>query len=138
MSINKVILIGHIGKDPEVKTIGTDNTKVANFSLATSENYTNRNGDKVEHTEWHSIVAWKKLAEVVEKYCRKGTQLYIEGKLKTRKYEKDNITHYTTDIWVETLQMLGQKKQSTTATAADPQPEASFSNQGQEGDDLPF
>lgn len=87
-SLNKVQLIGRTGKDPEVRHLDSGVT-VASFSLATSENYTNKQGEKVEQTEWHNIVAWGKLAEIIEKWVTKGQLLYIEGKLKTRKWEKD-------------------------------------------------
>ena len=110
MSVNRVILIGNLGKDPEVRTIETG-VKVATFSLATSESYKNKNGERIEQTEWHNIVAWRGLAEIVEKFLKKGNTVYIEGKLKTRSYEdKDKIKRYTTEIFVDNLKMLGGKR----------------------------
>ena len=101
MSINKVILLGYAGKDPEVKEVA--GTKVANLSLATTEKgYTLQNGIQVpDRTEWHSLIFWKGLAEVVEKYVRKGSQIYIEGKIKTRQYEdRTGSKRYVTEIFV--------------------------------------
>src|SRR5512146_2725943 len=106
MSINKVILVGHVGKDPEIRHLDSE-TSVANFTLATSENYTNKNGDKVESTEWHNIVCWRKLANLAENYIRKGSQIYVEGKIKTRSYEQDGNKKYITEIYADTVQLLG-------------------------------
>lgn len=110
MSINKVILVGNVGKDPEIRHLDSG-VAVANFPLATSENYTAKNGDKVESTEWHNIVAWRGLAEVVEKYVTKGRQLYIEGKIKTRSWEdKEGNKRYTTEVVADVMQMLGTRQ----------------------------
>lgn len=109
-SLNKVQLIGRTGKDPDVRHLDSGIT-VCNFSLATSENYTNKQGEKVEQTEWHNIVVWGKLAEVVEKYVKKGMLVYIEGKLKTRQWEKENQKHYTTEIFADGMQMLSRPEQ---------------------------
>lgn len=96
--INKVILVGNLGKDPEVRTT-QGGSQVARFSIATSEVYTNKEGQRVENTEWHNIVLWRGLAGVAEKYLKKGNKVYIEGKLRTRQYEdKEGIKRYTTDI----------------------------------------
>jgi single-strand DNA-binding protein len=104
--LNKVMLIGNVGKDPDVRTINGE--KVANFSLAT----TYRNGDK-DNTEWHNIVIWGKKAEVVEKYVRKGSPLYIEGSLRTRSWEdQQGVTRYTTEVVGYTLQLLGGRPQA--------------------------
>ena len=103
--INKVILVGHLGKDPEVKYLDKDRA-VANFSLATNERYNDRNGNKVETTEWHNLEMWDGLAKVAEKYLKKGSLVYIEGKLKTDEYEKDGIKRYSTRVRVNTLNML--------------------------------
>jgi len=106
--VNKVILIGNVGADPDVKYIdGADGSvAVANIRLATSENYS-KSGEKVEQTEWHRIVLWRKLAEVAEKYVRKGMKLYIEGSLRTRTWDdKDGNKHYTTEVWARNMQML--------------------------------
>lgn len=110
-NLNKVQLIGRLGKDPEVRSVGNEGKKVANFSLATSEKYKNQKGEFVESTEWHNVVVWGKPAEVVEKYVKKGSQLYIEGMLKTRMWEKDGVKHYTTEVFCQNFQMLdGAKK----------------------------
>ena len=110
MSVNKVILLGHTGKDPDVKDVA--GTKVANLSLATTEKgYTLQNGIQVpDRTEWHSLIFWKGLAEVVEKYVRKGSQIYIEGKIKTRQYEdRTGSKRYVTEIFVDKLELLGSR-----------------------------
>ena len=118
MSVNKVILVGNVGKDPEVRYLNNE-TPVANFSLATSETYTNRNGEKVTQTEWHNIVLWRSLASVAEKYVKKGTQLYIEGSIRTRSWDdKDGNKRYTTEVVGTTMQMLGRRSDSG-ATAAE-------------------
>ena len=108
-SLNKIQLIGRLGKDPEVRHIDSGMT-VSNFSIATSESYTNKTGEKVEQTEWHNIVAWGKLAEIIEKWVTKGMLIYIEGKLKTRKWEKDGQTHYATEIFADSMQMLSKSE----------------------------
>lgn len=108
-SLNKVQLIGRLGKDPEVRHLDSGMT-VSNFSIATSESYTNKQGEKVEQTEWHAIVAWGKLAEIIEKWVTKGMLIYIEGKLKTRKWEKDGQTHYATEIFADSMQMLSKSE----------------------------
>lgn len=140
MSVNKVILVGNVGKDPEVRYL-EKNVAVTNFTLATTERgYTMQNGTQVpERTEWHNIVAWRGLAELAEKYIKKGSQLYIDGKIQTRSWEKDGIKRYTTEIYAETIQLLGKKPESgehqptvAASTAPDiqaPPPAA---------DDLPF
>jgi single-strand DNA-binding protein len=107
--VNKVILVGHLGKDPEVRTLEAG-TKVATFSLATTESFKGKDGQRVDQTEWHSIVLWRGLAEVAEKYLKKGQLVYIEGKLKTRSWEKDGIKKYTTEIQADNMSMLGGKK----------------------------
>lgn len=109
MSVNKVILIGNVGNDPEVKYIKED-VPVAKFSLATNESYKNKNGEKVTNTEWHNIVVWRGLAKVVENYVKKGSKLYIEGKLTHRKYEKDGETKYFTEILCRDLTMLDSRE----------------------------
>ena len=109
MSVNKVILIGNVGKDPEIRHLDTG-VAVANFTLATSESYVAKNGEKVTTTEWHNIVLWRGLAEVAEKYVTKGRQLYIEGRIRTRNYDdKDGNKRYITEIYGDTMQMLGSK-----------------------------
>lgn len=115
MSVNKVILIGNVGKDPEVRYLDQNpangtNAKVASFPLATSERYRDRNGEQHENTEWHNIVAWRNSADIAEKYVRKGTQLYIEGRLRTRSWtDQAGNKRYTTEIVVDNLQLLGRR-----------------------------
>jgi single-strand DNA-binding protein len=108
-SLNKVTLIGNLGSDPEVRSV-TGGDRVANFSLATSRQWNDASGAKQEKTEWHRCVAWKQLADVVEKYVKKGDKLYIEGRIEYRQYQdKDGVTKYATDINVRELIMLGSK-----------------------------
>ena len=107
--VNKVILVGRLGKDPEVRNL-ENGAVVANFSLATSESYKDRNtGEKKEITEWHNIVLWRGLAEVAQKYVRKGDMVYIEGKLRTRSWEKEGVTRYTTEVVADSMTMLSSK-----------------------------
>ena len=134
MTINKVILLGYAGKDPEVKEVA--GTKIANLSLATTEKgYTLQNGIQVpDRTEWHSLIFWKGLAEVVEKYVRKGSQIYIEGKIKTRQYEdRTGSKRYVTEIFVDKLELLGSRlaQQEASLQSKLYQPE-------QSREDLPF
>ncbi|MES2499584.1 MAG: single-stranded DNA-binding protein, partial [Pseudomonadota bacterium] len=96
-SVNKVILVGSLGRDPEVKYMANGEA-VANFSMATSENWKDKAGVKQEKTEWHNVVAYRKLAEIIGEYLKKGSPVYIEGKLQTRKWEKDGVTRYSTEI----------------------------------------
>ena len=107
--VNKAILIGKVGNDPEVKHF--ENNSVVNFSLATSENYKDKNGEKQTKTEWHKIVIWGKLVEVVEKYVDKGSRLYLEGKITTRSWDdKDGNKRFTTEIVCNNMTMLGTNK----------------------------
>lgn len=124
MSVNKVILMGNVGKDPQVRDVS--GTKVASFTLATTERaYAKRDGTQVpERTEWHNIVMWRGQAEVAEKYIRKGTKLYVEGKLTTRTYEKDGIKHYLTEVVVDNLELCGQPPQQSAPQPAYQQPQA--------------
>lgn len=109
MSVNKVILVGNVGKDPETRYL-EGGTAVCSFSLATSETYRNRDGEKITNTEWHNIVLWRGLAEVAEKYVRKGSQLFIEGRIRTRSWDdKDGNKRYTTEIVGDNMQMLGRR-----------------------------
>lgn len=144
MSVNKVILVGHVGKDPEVRYLDKD-VAVANFTLATTERgRTLQNGTQVpERTEWHNIVAWRGLAEISEKYIRKGTQLYVEGKLQTRTWEKDGIKRYTTEIYAETINLLGKKPEHTEVLSSVVSSPANNTSDDVEApphaeDDLPF
>ena len=110
-SVNKVILIGRLGKDPEVRYTN-DNVAVANFTLATSEYYKDKNGERQESTEWHNVVAWRNLAELSEKYLRKGKQVYIEGRLRTRAWDdKDGNKRYTTEIVADNMTLLGRREE---------------------------
>ncbi len=108
MSVNKVILVGNLGKDPELRYTASG-TAVCNFSLATTERYKDRDGNNQEKTEWHNIVVWRQLAEICGKYLTKGKQIYIEGKLQTRKWDdRDGNTRYTTEIVADQMQMLSR------------------------------
>jgi single-strand DNA-binding protein len=108
MSFNKVILVGNVGKDPEIRRF--ENNIKASFSLATSETYTPRGGEKVTQTEWHNIVAWRRLAELSENYIRKGSQILVEGKLRYRSYDdRDGNKKYIVEIEADTIQLLGRK-----------------------------
>ena len=112
MSLNKVMLIGNVGRDPEVRYLdgNSGNAKVATFTLATTERYRDRNGETRENTEWHNIVAWRGNADVAERFIRKGTQLFIEGRIRTRSWDDQNGNkRYTTEIIVDNLQLLGKK-----------------------------
>ena len=135
------MLIGNVGKDPEVRYLdgngqNTGNSaKVATFTLATTERYRDRNGELRENTEWHNIVAWRNSAEVAEKFIRKGTQVYIEGKLRTRSWnDQSGQKRYTTEITVDNLQLLGRKADnpaSEGAASADHTPRTSAAPQPQ-------
>ena len=107
--VNKVILLGRVGQDPEMRY--TENgTAIANFSVATSEQWKNKDGKKKEKTEWHKVVAWKRLGEICGEYLNKGSQVYIEGRIETRNWEgKDGKKRYTTEVIVKDMQMLGGK-----------------------------
>jgi single-strand DNA-binding protein len=146
MAVNKVILIGNVGSDPEIRHL-EGGTPVANFRLATSETYTNRNGERITQTEWHNIVVWRGLAEVVEKYVKKGSQLFVEGKIRTRAWDdKDGNKRYTTEIVVDTLQMLGKKAEgggessgnSTSSAGYSPSSGGDMPTMPEPEDDLPF
>jgi single-strand DNA-binding protein len=108
MGVNKAILVGHVGGDPEVQYV-QENVPVAKFTLATNETYKNKDGERVTNTEWHNIVVWRGLAKIVEQYVKKGSKLYIEGKISTRKYEKDGVVKYFTEIIAREMQMLDSK-----------------------------
>jgi single-strand DNA-binding protein len=150
MSVNKVILVGNVGRDPEVKYLDR-NVAVANFSLATTEKgYKTANGTEVpDRTEWHNIVLWRGLAETAEKYVKKGSQLYIEGKIRTRQWEDQNGNkRYSTEIYADVMQMLGRRAdsgQDSNGAATNTQAAATHEAQPFEAptdsdpaDDLPF
>lgn len=144
--INRCTFIGNVGNDPEIRKI--TGATVANFSIACSESWTDKDGVKQTKTEWIRCVAWRGLGEVVERYVTKGQQLYVEGKLENGSYEKDGVTHYTTTINVQTLKMLGRKSDDSgqqQSTGARPNPAMPQNNgfmsqepEPVESDDLPF
>ncbi len=110
--VNKVILVGRLGKDPEVRNLD-NGAVVANFSIATSESYKDRTtGERKEITEWHNIVLWRGLAEIAQKFLHKGDMVYIEGKLRTRSWEKEGVTRYTTEVVADNMTMLSTKGSS--------------------------
>ncbi|GAA4426510.1 single-stranded DNA-binding protein [Pontibacter saemangeumensis] len=112
-SVNKVILIGNLGKDPEVRHL-EGGIAVARFPIATSESFKDKSGQKQERTEWHNIVVWRGLAEVAEKYLKKGNSVYIEGRLRTNNYQdKDGIQRYSTEIVADNMTMLGGRNESS-------------------------
>ncbi len=124
-SVNKVILIGNLGKDPEVRYL-ENGAVVANFPIATSETYTDKNGNRTENTDWHDVVVWRGLAEVAEKYLKKGMKIYVEGKLKKRSWQdKDGNTRYATEVVADDLTILTPKNE-TGSTGR----QAPYSNEG--------
>lgn len=144
--VNKVIIVGTLGQDPEVKYLNNGNA-VCNLSLATSEQWKDKQtGEKKEKTEWHRVVMFGKVAEIAGEYCRKGSQIYIEGKLETREWEKDGVKRYTTEIKVDmqgTMQLLGGKPADGGSSQSKPQ--QSKPQQSQQaappddfGSDIPF
>ena len=149
--INKVILVGNLGRDPEMRYT-QNGVAVCSFSLATSETYKDRtSGEKVTQTEWHNIILWRGLAETAEKYLRKGSSVYVDGKIRTRKWEdQQGQTRYTTEIIADTMQMLDRRdssaapEQAAAQPAAAPTQPASSTEQpadahpAPEPDDLPF
>jgi single-strand DNA-binding protein len=110
-SVNKVILVGNLGRDPEVRYMPNAEA-VCNFSIATTDSWKDKNGEKKEKTEWHNIVMYRVLADIAGKYLKKGSPVYIEGRLQTRKWEKDGVTRYSTEIIGDKMQMLGTKGES--------------------------
>ena len=140
MSINKAILIGYVGKDPDIRQAA--NTQVATFTLATTEKgYTLANGTDVpDRTEWHNIVAWRGLAELAEKWIKKGSQIYIEGKITTRSWEKDGVTNYRTEIVADNIQLLGNKSEKIEKDPFEEPPMGEKVGRGGINDngDLPF
>jgi single-strand DNA-binding protein len=147
--VNKVILVGNLGSDPEVRTT-PGGQRVANFRLATSRSWNNQEGQRQEKTEWHSIVAWGKTADIVERYLQKGKQVYVEGRLETRSWQdKDGQTRYKTEIICESMQMLGRpgergseaggeySRAAAPGSGAGPS-EENISQAGPPDDDLPF
>lgn len=152
MSVNKVILIGNVGKEPEIRHLDNNNV-VASFPLATTERgYKTASGVQVpDRTEWHNIIAWRGLAEIIEKYVHKGTQLYVEGKIRTRSWEdQNNNRRYVTEIYADNISLLSKKtdtqpvaqqeNNSTNSFQATQQQQDTFSADSQNNgeDDLPF
>jgi len=148
MALNKAMLIGNVGKDPEVRHLESG-VPVVTIPLATSERYKDRNGEVKEQTEWHNVVLWRQLAEFAEKYLRKGTQIYVEGKIRSRSWEDQNgQKRYTTEIVADVVRLLGRKsdnEQQSAASAAKPAaapvaaaPVEEAIVEQSEGDDLPF
>lgn len=145
MSVNKAILVGNVGNDPEVRYLD-GGMSVARFSLATTENYKNKSGERVSQTEWHNIVAWRHLAELSEKYISKGRQLFIEGRITNRSWEdKEGNKRYTTEIVATTIQLLGRKdEENSPSEKSAPQTneakvdEPEIAEKEAPDDDLPF
>ena len=119
-SINKAILIGRLGRDPETRYMPNGDA-VTNLNLATSETW-KKDGEKQERTEWHRVVMFRQLAEIVAKYLRKGELVYVEGRIRTRKYDKDGQTHYATEIEAQEMRMLGSKNSQEPAGGHEEQP----------------
>lgn len=132
MSLNKVMLIGNAGRDPDVRHLESGSV-IASFTLATTDKYRDRNGELKEQTEWHNIVCWRNLADIADKYVRKGTQLYIEGKIRNRQYtDRDGNTRYINEIVADSIQLLG-KKADNPANYGYSQPAAQYKASRQNG-----
>jgi single-strand DNA-binding protein len=128
-SLNKVMLIGNVGRDPEINVTGSG-VRVATMRLATTESWKDRDGVQHDHTDWHTIVAWRGLAEVIERLVRRGSRVFIEGKLQTRNYEdKEGIKRYVTEVIAENVLVLDSKKVEGDNEAAEPNTNS---------DDIPF
>ena len=144
-SVNKVILVGNLGKDPEVRYLPSGSA-VANVTIATSSKYKNQAGEMVEETEWHRVTFFGKLAEVVGQYLKKGRSIYVEGRIKTRKYtDKDGVEKYATDIIADSMQMLGDRRDGDDGQQSQrpesrqaPKPGAQGSGFEDMDSDLPF
>jgi single-strand DNA-binding protein len=147
--VNKVILVGRLGKEPEVRNLD-NGAIVANFTIATSESYKDKTtGEKKETTEWHNVVVWRGLAEIAQKYLHKGDMVYVEGKLRTRSWEKEGVTRYTTEIVGDNMTMLGSRSGSNSgggyssggdsgARSSERQSSEAYSGPSDSTDDLPF
>ena len=143
-SLNKVMLIGHLGKDPEVRYT-PDGTPVATFSLATSENWTDKSGTRQERTEWHTVVVWRKLAEICKRYLTKGRQVYIEGRIQSREWnDKEGNKRRTTEIIATQMVMLGSRQQGASSGSSEDSYEGGaesgqpFGDAGITDSDIPF
>ncbi len=139
--INKVILIGRLGNDPEVRYT-PDGTAVANFNIATSDEWTDKSsGERKERTEWHRVVAWRRLGEICGEYLSKGKQVYVEGKLQTRSWEKDGVTRYTTEVIASDVQFLGSRNAGDTYKASESSRSQGYEDPpltSRQDDDIPF
>ncbi len=143
--VNKVILVGRLGKDPEVRNL-ENGASVANFTLATSESYKDKTtGEKKEITEWHNIVLWRGLAEIAAKYLHKGDMIYVEGRLRTRSWEKEGVTRYTTEIVGDNMTMLSTRRDGGSSggeyrapASQSPAMPADPKSSSEGTDDLPF
>jgi len=134
-SVNKAIILGNLGKDPEVRFLPNGDA-VCNFSIATTESWKDKNGQKNDKTEWHNIVLFRKLAEIAGEYLKKGRPVYIEGRLQTRKWQdKEGADRYTTEIVADTMQMLGSRDEAREAPSA---PAEALTNFDDMKDDVPF
>ena len=134
--VNKAILLGNLGKDPEIRRLD-DGRAVANFSIATSESYKNKAGERVTNTEWHNIVLWSPLAEIAENYLKKGSQVYIEGKISNRSYEdKDGVKKYISEVVGRDITLLGRAPDSAGQNQTNETNEAKKEHAVE--DDLPF
>jgi single-strand DNA-binding protein len=144
-SVNKVILIGNLGRDPETRYM-PDGTATTSFSVATTESWKDKSGDKQEKTEWHRISTFRKLAEICREYLKKGSQVYIEGKLQTRKWtDKDGAEKYTTEIIADEMKMLGSRQNESGSKQGKPNSAPTASNKSAASggfdnynDDIPF
>lgn len=142
-SLNRVTLIGNLGADPELKST-PQGTQLCTVSIATTERYKDKSGEFKDSTEWHRVVFWERLAENASKFLKKGSKIYVEGKLKTRQYEKDGVTKYMTEIQAQSMIMLSKEVEGPSSQKSAPsEPEAfddaSFSDTSAEaGDDIPF
>jgi single-strand DNA-binding protein len=136
--INKVILVGNLGKDPEVRHL-EGGTTVANFTLATTEVFKDKSGNRKEQTEWHNIVVWKGLADIAEKYLKKGSTIYLEGRIRYKSYEKEGIKHYNTEILCDTFTILSKKENNTSSSSEGANnSETTLEITPEKTDDLPF
>jgi single-strand DNA-binding protein len=145
-SLNKIILIGNLGKDPEIRYT-PEGSPVATFSLATSENWTDKNGSRQEHTEWHTIVAWNRLADLSKRFLVKGRQVYVEGRLRTREWtDREGNKRRSTEVIAQQMVLLGSRPQSAeagvqpmeTAGRATAEPDPGFGDAGITDSDIPF
>ena len=143
MSVNKVILVGRIGKDPEIRAF-ENGVKKASFPMATSEYYKDKEGKRMEQTEWHNIICWRRLAEFSEQFLTKGKLIYVEGKIRTRSWEDNGVKKYTTEIEANTINLLSSKEdgEKPVATKVETATPEAYSAQDIApdvvADDLPF